>query len=182
MTTVTLRHMRRGLMITMLLVGIRHDWIFVQVFANLESIAWFVSFQINLSEYRNRARKPAERKITSEKSSPPQTTSSSSLSLLSTPSFLSQSIASRILLSSPSLSSYQPSSLKLSSSAGTLGGVSSLSGQVGVSSGIAPQFEPVSPDDVDDGTPTNSGGTMMKNVKSEKLLIYNYTICVVFCS
>ena len=111
-----------------------------------------LSLQINLSEYRNRARKPAERKITIDKSSsPPHTTSS----LLSSPSFLSQtSLSSRPYLSSPSLS-YQSTSLKLASTAGPMG-ATTLSGQVGGAGGSGPQFEPVSPDD-DEKTPSSEG-------------------------
>lgn len=123
------------------------------------SLSHSLCFQINLSEYRNRARKPVERKAGPEKSSPPQASSSSSStsSLLSTPSFLSQSSISSRILSSPSLS--YPPPLKLSSTPGNLGASplsSSTTGLVGVASGSGhSQFEPVSPDE--DERPASEG-------------------------
>ena len=90
----------------------------------------FLPPQINLKEYRNRARKPADqRKMSADNSSPPHTST--------TPSFLSHT-ASSALLSSPSVlaATYAADSL---SSAGKPSS--------GVGGANMPQFEPVSPDD-----------------------------------
>ena len=97
--------------------------------------------QINLSEYRNRARKPAERRSSAEKSSPPHSSVSAAPlfpTLLSAPP--------------PLLSSSYSGSLML----GTMGTLPS-SGPPPVPGGVSapsvPQFEPVSPDDGDQTPP-----------------------------
>lgn len=97
--------------------------------------------QINLSEYRNRARKPAERRSSAEKSSPPHS-SVSAIPLFPT------------LLSGPPplLGSSYSGSLMLGTM-GTLPSSGPTPAPGAASAPSVPQFEPVSPDDGDQTPP-----------------------------
>lgn len=99
--------------------------------------------KINLSEYRNRARKPMEPRKSATETPPPSTSLPPSFlthTLLSTPSLLATTYTHGLLV--PGAIGTVPSA-----------GVSTTAASGGVAASTIPQFEPVSPDDGDHTPP-----------------------------